>query len=131
MLSAEESLARGPRTTDPYVVRPLQQASSRRRWIQVTQLLTVAQIAFEIESVFTVSGRGVVVLARWLGPQSFASLGDATLGGVPIEPRTDIPRKLGLDGQPRIDLFAFLLRRPEDRTRFVPGERVLLEAATE
>jgi hypothetical protein len=99
--------------------------------IQVTQLSTVAQIAFEIESVFTVTDRGVVVLARWLGPQSFASLSGATLGGVPIEPWTDIPRKLGLDGQPRLDLFAFVLRRPEDRPRLVPGERVLLEAPIE
>jgi len=91
----------------------------------------VAQIAFEVESVFTVTGRGVVVLARWLGPQSFASLSGATLHGVSIEPWTDIPRQQGPDGQPRLDLFAFVLRRPEDRPRFVPGERILLEVPAE
>jgi hypothetical protein len=91
----------------------------------------VGPIAFEIESVFTVTGRGLVVLARCLEPQSFVTLRYATLGGVPIEPWTDIPRKLEPDGQPRLDLFAFVLRRPEDRPRLVPGERVLLEAPIE
>jgi hypothetical protein len=91
----------------------------------------VPSIPFEIEHVFSLTGRGVVVLARWLGPESFTSLHGATLGGVSIEPWTEIPRAHHPDGRLRLDLFAFLLSRAEDRDRFAPGARVLLEASAE
>ena len=91
----------------------------------------MARIPFEVEAVFTVTGRGVVVTAKCLGPQSFTSLDGATLCGIPIEPWTQIPRALGADGRQRLDLFAFILSHPEDRERLAPGAHVFLEALAE
>ena len=86
----------------------------------------MARIPFEVEHVATITGRGVAVFARWLGPEQFESLRDATLGGCPIEPWTDVPRSIGPDGKQRLDLFGFVLRDPADRERLAPGQRVEL-----
>lgn len=40
----------------------------------------------------------------------------ATLGGVPIEPYLDIPRKLAENGQVRLDVFVFQLSDPKDES---------------
>ena len=42
---------------------------------------------------------------------------DATLGGVPIEPFCDIPRKLDKNGTIRLDVYAFLLSNPQDEAK--------------
>ena len=86
----------------------------------------MARIPFEVENIVTITGRGVFVVARWLGPDDFENLREATLGGCPIEPWTEVPRSLDSDGNIRLDLFAFMLRRGEDQTRFVKGQRVEL-----
>jgi hypothetical protein len=84
-------------------------------------------VEFEIEHTFAVSGRGTFVAARPLTPRAIFTLPEnPTLGGVPIERWFDIPRSLDRDGQPRTDYVVFQLTRPEDRTNFQPGQRVVL-----
>jgi hypothetical protein len=89
------------------------------------------RIPFEVESTVTITGRGGFVLARRLGPITWATLQGATLGGCPIEPWTDIPRALDSAGRQRIDLFAFHLSNDADLSRFIPGLHVDLAVKSE
>jgi len=82
------------------------------------------RISFDVEQIVIATGRGVLVVARWLGPEPVGELRNATLGGAPIEPWTDIPRSLDERGVPRADLFAFQLQNAGDHQRFAPGQRV-------
>jgi hypothetical protein len=86
----------------------------------------VDEVPFEVEHAGTVGGRPVV-LARLLGPAGDLTVNaESTLEGRPLDPYLDVPRTLGPDGRPRLDLFAFRLRHERDLSHFAPGQRVLL-----
>jgi hypothetical protein len=88
----------------------------------------MSEIAFEVEQAITVTGRGAVVLARPLQELLELSLSpEATLDGHPLRPMLDIPRVIGPEGGPRLDLFAFTLLRAEDLAYFTPGRKVILK----
>jgi hypothetical protein len=83
-------------------------------------------VPFEVEEVLPITGRGMIVLARALSSSDF-SVGDSSmLAGCPIAPVLDQPRALTPDGHLRLDLFAFILRNPDDGARFQRGETVFL-----
>jgi hypothetical protein len=85
-------------------------------------------VPFEVEDVLPITGRGVVVLARALSTRDFHVGTNSTLAGCPISPALEQPRALTPDGRPRLDLFAFQLRNPDDAGRFARGETVWLHA---
>jgi hypothetical protein len=81
-------------------------------------------VAFEVEKVFEIAGRGVV-FARALEDANFPFTVEATLQGCAVT-GFDVPRAVGSDGQVRRDLFAFFLERAGDRGKFSKGQRVKL-----
>jgi hypothetical protein len=83
----------------------------------------VERIPFEVVQTLQLRGR-VYVIVQALTADCSQSLNDATLGGCAIEPWTDIPRSLKIDGELRLDRFAFVLRHSEDEGRFAPGQLV-------
>ena len=85
-------------------------------------------VEFEIEEIFAVTGRGTFVAARLLTPElSFTVPAAATIGGVAIECWVDQPRKIGANGEPRLDSYVFKLKCADDRAALTSGQRVLLE----
>jgi hypothetical protein len=71
---------------------------------------------FEIEHIFTLQSRNkVCVFARLLDSNSDWKLtNESKLGDVQIENLFDIPRAHDKDGNIRLDLFAFLLKKSDD-----------------
>lgn len=78
----------------------------------------MAAIAFQIEVVEPESG---LVLARQLEPRAFRIRPDTRFGGCALSGMT-LPRLMGEDGAPRLDVYAFRLARREESARFRPGE---------
>ena len=70
----------------------------------------------------------VYVFARQLEPGSFTLTDDSTLGGVAIRRWLEQPRKVRDDGSLDTEVFAFVLRNPDDRERFHEGLEVDLSA---
>ena len=64
--------------------------------------------------------------AQLIGDNDFKLSEKSTLGNVAIENWLDIPGETDDDGNPRTDLFAFLLRENNDRNRLKPGDIVEL-----
>jgi hypothetical protein len=83
-------------------------------------------VPFEVEEVLAITGRGMVVVARALRTSDFVLGDSSTLAECPIAPVLEQPRALTPKGNPRLDLFAFVLRNPDDASRFQPGETVFL-----
>ena len=83
-------------------------------------------ILFEVEQTAWIAQHLPIVLARILDPQEFVLGAAATLGGCRLAQFLEIPRSVRADGSPRINLFAFALRDPEELARFTPGEVVEL-----
>jgi hypothetical protein len=84
---------------------------------------TPSEIDFVIEAVLKSKG---YVLARICASTDFSLTLSATLGGVPIRPVLQQPRALNQSGQPRHDLFAFVLQSSSDIAQFKPNTTVLL-----
>lgn len=84
---------------------------------------------FQIESIFKLKARNkICVFARLLGKNDFKLSEQSTLGNVDIENWLDIPQQTDDDGNPRTDLFAFLLKKNNDRNRLSPGKIVELKS---
>ena len=84
---------------------------------------------FEIESVFKLTNRNtVVVFARLLNSSEadWRVTDNSQLGDVEIEPFLEIPRALDKNGDCRLDLFAFKLKRSEDKDKLQTGQVVEL-----
>jgi hypothetical protein len=62
-----------------------------------------------------------------LEPGDFAVSASSRLGGVPIQPSLSHPRALKPDGNPDLDIFAFVLAKSQDAERFSLGQIVELE----
>lgn len=86
-----------------------------------------AKTTFVVEHVVGLEGRVYVLVALRAGPD-FTLRPGAQLNGVDIESWTDQPRAILPDGAPRTDLFAFVLKNAEERTRFTAGQVVALAA---
>jgi hypothetical protein len=87
----------------------------------------IREVAFEVESTVETGGHAYV-LARLLDAgTAFEILPGTTLGGFLLDECVNIPHGTGAPGQ-RGELFAFCLHTPDDRPRFVEGERVILHA---
>lgn len=84
-------------------------------------------IEFEIEEVFLRDGVAYV-RARWMGPDIFATLHATTLGGAPIVEWCELPPAAG-DDPVALGSYTFQLVHEEDRARFEPGTRALLETS--
>ncbi len=81
-------------------------------------------IEFIIETVLQSQG---YVLARICEPTDFSLTTSATLNGISIWPVLQQPRALESEsGQPRHDLFAFVLANRSDITKFKPNTSVFL-----
>ena len=85
------------------------------------------RIEFEIEEIVT-RDDGVFVRARWMGPDIFATLHATTLGGAPIVEWCELPPAAG-DDPVALGSYTFQLVHEDDRERFEPGARALLETA--
>jgi hypothetical protein len=83
---------------------------------------------FEIEEMRMVRNRAYV-FARFLEPRSFSLCGQHYLHGYPIEPWIGQPRVLSEGGEPRSDLFSFVLRNVEDLSHLRSGQLVELSPA--
>lgn len=82
------------------------------------------QIEFVIEAILQTQG---YVLARICESIDFSLTTSATLNGIPIRPVLQQPRALEeRSGQPRHDLFAFVLVNRSDIVKFKPNTSVLL-----
>jgi len=86
-----------------------------------------ARARFIVEAVTTISGRGVLVLARRGDAVEFWLNASTTLDGCPVA-GGDIPRALDESGKPRLDLWGFFLRNDRDREKFSVGKVVQLES---
>lgn len=82
---------------------------------------------FQIEAVLPNVAQGSVV-ARMLDNGDFELNSNSRLHGVPIEPRTEVPRAHTEHGQPRSDLFVFWLSSAADIDAFSIGQVVQLES---
>ena len=84
---------------------------------------------FEIENIFKLTNRNkIIVFARLLEPNlgEWRVTDKSKIGGVEIEPFLDMPRALDKNGNPRLDLFAFILKKTEDKDKFQTGRVVEL-----
>jgi hypothetical protein len=87
------------------------------------------KILFEIGETRVIRRRAYV-FARMLEPRGFSLCGQYYLGGFPIEPWIGRPRALSEDGEPRTDLFSFVLRNVENLKALRSGELVELSPAS-
>lgn len=85
------------------------------------------RIEFEIEEIFT-RDDVAYVRARWMGPDIFATLRAATLGGAPIVEWCELPPATG-DDPAALATYTFQLVYDDDRARLGPGVRALLETS--
>jgi hypothetical protein len=63
---------------------------------------------------------------RQIESGAFTLTHDSTLGGIPIHKRVEQPRKVRADGSPDLEVFALVLRNPDDRAHFAEGSEVEL-----
>jgi hypothetical protein len=82
---------------------------------------------FKIESIFKLKTRNkICIFAQLMGDNDFKLSEKAMLGNVEIENWLDIPGEPDEDGNPRTDLFAFLLKENNDKNKLKPGDIVEL-----
>lgn len=79
---------------------------------------------FQVE---VVDPGGRFVMCRELERNRFQLVAGSQLGGVEVTHATQ-PLATGSDGDPRVDLYLFRLKRPEDARRLKVGETVMLTA---
>ena len=85
-------------------------------------------VEFVIEETLDLKGRGAFVFARPVVDQiSFRVVPGSTLGGVPVKPYVDMPRRLVPDGSPDLGCFQFELTDAADLRRVITRALVLLE----
>jgi len=79
---------------------------------------------FKIDSIFKLKARNkTCVFAQLIGDDSDFKLSEKSmLGNAPIENWLDIPKVDDEDGNPRTDLFAFLLKENSDKDKLKIGE---------
>lgn len=101
------------------------------------EALGAAGRVLRVEGLFQARGRWTVIAGVADGRGALEVDPETTLAGCPVEPWLEQPRKRDEDGRARTDLWAFILRDPEDAPRFavggvcalLPGRiRALLEA---
>ena len=80
---------------------------------------------FEIGEVVEIKGQ-VYMFGRLLDEGNFVLSEGSSLGGVEIEQWTEQPRVLDERSQQRKDVFAFVLKKGEDRTKLHKGKTVVL-----
>jgi len=61
---------------------------------------------------------GSHIFARQLAACDFSVSASSQLGGVPIQPSLSQPRALRPDGSPDLDIWAFVLREPQNAGNF-------------
>lgn len=84
-------------------------------------------VQFEIEDIFEIKGRGILVSARCLGQmENLWVTENSRLGNVPIRKWFEIPRKLDGDGTLRLDCIFFRLKDETDRHNLKKGQIVSL-----
>ena len=66
------------------------------------------------------------LLARQIEAGHFSVSVSSRIGGVPIQPSLSQPRALKPDGSPDSDVWAFVLREPQDAERFSVGQTIEL-----
>jgi hypothetical protein len=82
---------------------------------------------FKIESIFKLKASNkTCVFAQVIGSNDFKLTEKSTLGNIQIENWLDIPKANDEDGNPRTDLFAFLLKENNDKNKLRPGDIVEL-----
>lgn len=79
---------------------------------------------FQVE---VVDPGGRFVMCRELEQNRFRLAPGSQLGGVEVT-HVSQPSPIGPDGDPRVDLYLFRIKRPEDAKRFKVGETVMLQA---
>jgi len=85
-------------------------------------------IEFIIEETLDLNDRGAFVFARPKSGQSdFRVVLGSTLGGLPVKPYVDMPRRLLPDGTPDLGCFQFQLVERENISRIEKGAIVSLE----
>lgn len=87
-------------------------------------LCPFSRMRFEIECILELQIG--MILAKQLDAGNFTLLEGATLGGIPITPTLDMPRKLDSEGRVRLDVFAFRPCSKHDVNRFAVGDIVEL-----
>jgi len=80
---------------------------------------------FEVEQILPFQGE-VYIIARLREPAGFRLEPGCTLGGVTIRPWLTQPRALGISGEPRLDVYAFVLADAADAARLSEGTEVEL-----
>jgi hypothetical protein len=83
-------------------------------------------VRFQIEAVLPNVAHGSVV-GRKLDDGDFVLGSDSYLGGVAIQPRTEVARALNESGEQRSDLFVFWLSSSTDISSFSVGQVATLE----
>ena len=81
---------------------------------------------FRVESVYDIDAQPVL-LARRLENGTISLSDTPRLGGFPIRRFVEQVQRLGPDGRPDPDIFAFVLDDRQDRDRFPIGEIVELQ----
>jgi hypothetical protein len=97
----------------------------------VAQLLVVRRmeraVKFKVEFIGKVDSSSFLI-ARQLEAGHFSVSASSQLGGVPIQQSLSQPRALKPDGSPDLDIWAFVLREPQDAQRFFVGQTIELES---
>jgi hypothetical protein len=84
-------------------------------------------VKFKVEFILKLDS-GSYVFARQLGVGNFSVSASSRLGGVPIQPSLSQPRAAMPDGSPDLDIWAFVMREPQDAEKFSVGQTVELES---
>jgi len=85
-------------------------------------------VEFIIEETLDLDERGAFVFARPItGQDDFRVVRGSTLGGLPVKPYVDMPRRVLPDGTPDLNCFQFQLIDRNDLPQIEKGAKVLLE----
>ena len=84
-----------------------------------------SKVIFEVENVAMIAGRGPLILVRRIGNTDFNVKPGLELHGREII-GGDIPRALDDEGNPRLDIWGFLLKYEGDKNEFAIGDIVEL-----
>lgn len=80
-------------------------------------------LKFEVESVTEILNHGVVVFARKLEKGDFPLADNIFLNECEVK-SCDIPRKIDVNGDPRLDLWGFILVNKKHPSKFEAGDKV-------
>lgn len=82
---------------------------------------------FEILHVSSFHDRGQFIFARFLGKElDFEVKDGAKLGGIPVYNEVEMPRKLDVNNEPRLDVFVFRTLKSIQEGNFIQGQQVEL-----